>query len=150
MVAAGTANVDSNRTQSVKTLFTRTVNIFLSVGYISYAFVVASQVVNGHVNLFSGLIVLLFFIIQAYGHMRMSTWAMKISAALFGVMNIFSVFYLLPSYESELMPSFSERLLKFIGITIITVFVISTYWIANTRERKAVAKSKRKPPNIQN
>ena len=135
LVMMGDAIVGSERTPLSPVLFLKVANIFFGIAYISFAIGVVLTIVSGEVDWLGGTVLSLFLVVQSYGHVRIKIWAMKVTAVLLGAANIFAIFYLVPSYEPHLVAALGERLLKFFGITIVTVFAILIYWLSSRKER---------------
>jgi hypothetical protein len=102
-------------------------NRFIAICYLSMAVLVGLKTVLGEVAAAGGIVLITFLVWQAFGHFRLKAWAPKVTAAISIVVNLMAIPYLFAFYESQLLPSFQQRLINFLLITLMTALLIFNY-----------------------
>lgn len=64
-------------------------------------------------------------------------WALKVSAAIFAVVNLLAVPYLFSPYEQELVPVLQVRIAKFVIICLLTAAMVMNYFFYRRLEQKS-------------
>lgn len=104
-------------------------NVVIAVAYLYGAFIIGyGAIENSSIPVVTIVIVGVLFLL-ALGHLRMSSWALKSSAALCGGANILALGYLLP-YESALVPPLSSRVLTIAALTVLTALMAANYYLS--------------------
>ncbi len=105
-------------------------NRLIAVGYIVVGARAVWTLIQGdHSRVFAVALVLVALPL-AYGHLQMRSLAIKLSAALAGVATFFLGFGLLPSYEPELSPPMSTRVMNFSIFVMITGVLCANYYLS--------------------
>lgn len=103
------------------------INRLLSLLYLSVAVFVTYRAAFGEANWIGSIAVSILFCFQAVGHYQPYWWGPKVTAAIFGAVNVGMAIYLLPAYEQDLVPELHERALTFILFTMVTALFVANY-----------------------
>jgi hypothetical protein len=111
-------------------------NSFIACRYINRAFstiylvllvIVVVKHIKNQTSLLGDIAICTFCVFQAIGHFQPYWWGAKITAAIFGAINIMMIFYLFPNYEISLTPEFNDRVFSFFISTLLTVVFVFNY-----------------------
>jgi hypothetical protein len=106
---------------SLTTIFLKVANLFFILCYALLVWVAIQKLLLGD-YLFFKLIALGFFTTQLVGHILRKDWALKITTAILGGLNITFLILLSPFlFEPQLQSAFFERFLVFFQFTMATV-----------------------------
>ena len=105
-------------------------NRLVAIAYLLIDMKVIAAYMLDSTNIIGTTLIIGGSIIQIYGHLRNRLWALKITAAIWGIINILALFYLLPIYPSEMNQPLFERLILFVGITLISITLVSNFYLS--------------------
>jgi hypothetical protein len=116
------------------------INFIIALCYLGMAVMVVSRFLYGETEWFGSIILICVLIALAIGHACNDIWAIKVSAAIFTVINIFAIPYLFGWYDSEIILPFKVRIINFSIITILDTFLLINY-IFRMRLNKSIRSS---------
>ncbi|MEK7990159.1 MAG: hypothetical protein VSS52_004080 [Thiotrichaceae bacterium] len=112
---------------SLITIFLKLANLFFILCYLSLVVIATQKLLLGD-YLFLRLVALAFFTTQLVGHVLGKSWALKMTAAILGGLNIIFLIALIPfPFEPELKPVFFERFVLFFQWTMATISALILY-----------------------
>lgn len=102
--------------------------MIVAICYICGAALVMFRFATGLTAPLGSIVLVGFMTIQAIGHARLWAWALKITAVIFVVADLLAVPYLLALFEPQMLPSFHERLVNFLLITVLAALAVLNYY----------------------
>jgi len=108
-------------------------NLIIAVAYASLTCYLGWRQVTTGTSLLGAIVLMSLAAALCYGHLRMRSWALKITAVISGVIVALSFFYLVPGFDQDQLPPLQERGVKVLLIVLIAAVLIANYYLCVVR-----------------